>query len=85
LRDSAEISALSLEGLTRVTLPEGQAVYSDFKYRNKMSYAVGPIVNYPALFEVSTANGWDPVIGFEYFRKDYTRYVLLKGDVNDLR
>ena len=84
LKDSAEISALSLDGLTRVTLPEGYAVYSDFKYRNKMSYAVGPIVNYPKLFEVSTAKGWDPVIGFEYFRKDYTRYVLLNGDVMDL-
>ena len=45
LRDSAEISALSISGLTRITLPEGEAVFSDFKYRNKLSYAVGPIVN----------------------------------------
>ena len=50
-----------------------------------MSYAIGPIVNYPSLFEESTEKGWDPVIGFEYFRKDYTRYVLLEGYVNDLR
>ena len=42
-------------------------------------------VNYPELFEVSTEKGWDPVIGFEFFRRDYTRYVLLNGDVNDLR
>ena len=85
LRDSTEIEALTKEGLTRITLPEGDAVYSDFKYRNKMSYAIGPIVNYPELFEVSTEKGWDPVIGFEFFRRDYTRYVLLNGDINDLR
>lgn len=85
LRDSTEIEALTKEGLTRITLPEGDAVYSDFKYRNKMSHAIGPIVNYPSLFEVSTEKGWDPVIGFEFFRRDYTRYVLLNGDVNDLR
>lgn len=84
LKDSAEILEMSLDGLTRVKLPELDAVYSDFKYRNKMSYAVGPFVNYPKLFEVSTAKGWDPAIGFEYFREDYTRYVLLNGDVRDL-
>ncbi len=45
LKHSSEIAALILYGLTRVTLTEGEAVYLGFKYRNKMSYAVGPIVN----------------------------------------
>ena len=49
-----------------------------------MSYMVGHIVNFPPLFEVSTANGWEDVIGFEFFKRDYTRYVLLRWDVNEL-
>ena len=84
-RDSLEIEALNLEGISHITLPEGDAVYSDFVYRNKISYAIGPIVNYPVLFEASTEKGWDPMIGFEFFKRDYTRYVLLNADVNDLR
>lgn len=82
--DSSELAALTLDGLTQISLPKGNAVYSDFIYRNKLSHAVGPIVNYPALFEVSKEKGWDPVIGFEFFKRDYTRYVLLNGDVNEL-
>ena len=39
-RDSSEVAALTLDGLTLVVLPKGDAVYSDFIYRNKMSYAV---------------------------------------------
>ena len=84
-RDSLEIEVLNLEGISHITLTEGDAVYSDFVYRNKMSYAIGPIVNYPVLFEASTEKGWDPMIGFEFFKRDYTRYVLLNADVNDLR
>ena len=84
-RDSLEIEALNLEGITHITLPECDAVYSDFVYRNKMSHAIGPIVNYPVLFGASTEKGWDQVIGFEFFKRDYTRYVLLNADVNDLR
>ena len=49
-RDSLEIEALNLEGITHITLPEGDTVYSDFVYRNMMSYAIGPIVNDPVLF-----------------------------------
>ena len=49
-----------------------------------MSYMVGPIVNYPPMFEVSTANGWEDVIGFGFFKRDYKRYVLLRGNVNEL-
>ena len=54
LKYSSELAALILYGLTRITLLEGETVYSGFKYRNKMSYAVDPIVNYTTLFEVST-------------------------------
>lgn len=57
VRESSEIIALDLPGISRISLPEGEAVYSDFEYVNKMSYMIGPIVNYPPLFEVSTANG----------------------------
>ena len=84
-KDSLEIEALNLEGITHISLPEGDAVYCDFVYRNKMSYAIVPIVNYLVLFGASTKKGWDPVIGFEFFKRDYTRYVLLNEDVNNLR
>ena len=56
-KDSSELAALSLDGLTQISLPKGDTIYLDFIYKNKMSHAVGPIVIYNALFLVSTEKG----------------------------
>ena len=53
VRDYSEVVTLDLPAIYRISLPDGEAVYSDFEYVNKMSHMTGPMANYPALFEVS--------------------------------
>ena len=82
--ESFVLAVITFEGLTKVNLPKGDAVYSDFILRNKKRHPVGPIVNYPAQFEVSSEKIWELVIDFEFLTRDFTRYLLQNGDINKL-
>lgn len=74
------------EGWDRLDLPRSEAVYADFVYRNMMSYGFGAVKCFPKLLEQTQEKGWKSVIGCEYYEgHEYTRYILLKGNVEELR
>ena len=74
------------EGWDNITLPKREAVYSDFVYRNMMSYGFGAVKCFPKLMEETKSKGWENVIGCEYYEgHEYTRYILMNGNVDELR
>jgi hypothetical protein len=74
------------EGWNRLDIPRGDAVYTDFVYRNSMSYGFGAAKCFPVMFEKSQEKGWKDLIGCEYYEgHDYTRYILIKGNPEKLR
>lgn len=77
-----DIGNMDLGRLLPESIPNGEAVYADFVYRNFFSYSIGAIKCFPELMKETEAKGWTDLIGFEYYNSgESTRYVLLRGNL----